>query len=103
MFGIYHESGRSLYIDSYYLLVKGYVISLKADKQAYQMRQIGKIIVRGAQDGILTITRPNHAWTSIPEGEKEIAARERPTALGFLGPMYPGSAGRIAIWSFCNR
>jgi len=98
MFGIYHESGRSLYLNSYYLPLKGDVISLKADKQVYQMGESGKIIVRAAQDGILTITRPNHAWTSIPEGEIEIAAGE--TEINFSVPVEEKTGTYSAQYTF---
>ncbi len=69
MFGIYHESGRSLYINDYYLPMAKDVISLKADRQSYQMGENLVLLISAQHPGVLRLERPHHAWLSVPEGD----------------------------------
>ncbi|MEW6622971.1 MAG: S-layer homology domain-containing protein [Bacillota bacterium] len=84
MFGIYHESGRSLYINDYYLPLAGEIISLKTHRQYYQMGEDLVILVKAREPGVLRLQKPHHAWLSVPE--EDIAITGGDSSLTFVLP-----------------
>jgi uncharacterized membrane protein len=64
--GIYHESGRSIHLNSLYIHKEGDVLTLRTDKQVYKPGETVVITV-GRSDpavsGALTLTAPNYEET----------------------------------------
>ena len=62
-FGIYHESGRSIHLNSLYIYRAGDVITLTTDKQVYRPGETVSVSVSGNTSGALTLTAPNYEET----------------------------------------
>jgi tripartite motif-containing protein 71 len=62
-FGIYHESGRSLHLNSLYIYKAGDVITVTTDKQVYNPAETVSVSVSGNTTGNLTLTGPNYEET----------------------------------------
>jgi hypothetical protein len=58
-FGIYHESGRSLHLNSLYIHKAGDVLTITTDKQVYSPAETVSVSVSGNSSGTLTLTAPN--------------------------------------------
>jgi uncharacterized membrane protein len=64
--GIYHESGRSIHLNSMYIYKEGDVLTLKTDKQVYKPGETVVMTVVGsdpALSGNLALTAPNYEET----------------------------------------
>ncbi|MGA2955857.1 MAG: CARDB domain-containing protein [Thermodesulfobacteriota bacterium] len=61
-YGIYHESGRSIYLNSLYVYKAGDVLTLKTDKQVYKPGETVVLMVSSQQmaSGTLTLSAPNY-------------------------------------------
>ncbi len=62
-FGIYHESGRSIHLNSFYIYKAGDVITITTDKQVYKPGETVAVAVAGNTSGTLTLTAPNYEET----------------------------------------
>jgi len=63
-FGIYHESGRSLHLNSVYIVKAGDVLTLTTDKQVYSPGETVSVSLTGNASGSLTLTGPNYEETN---------------------------------------
>ncbi|MCX5914133.1 MAG: hypothetical protein NTV04_19640, partial [Deltaproteobacteria bacterium] len=59
-FGIYHESGRSLHLNSLYIHKAGDVLTITTDKQVYSPGETISVSVTGNVSGNLTLSAPNY-------------------------------------------
>jgi hypothetical protein len=57
-YGIYHEGGRSIHLNSLYIHKAGDVITITTDKQAYQPRDIVSVSMFGNASGNMTLSGP---------------------------------------------
>jgi tripartite motif-containing protein 71 len=57
-YGIYHESGRSVHLNSLYIHKAGEVLTIETDKQVYQPRDVVSVSVSGNTSGNMTLTGP---------------------------------------------
>jgi len=64
-FGIYHESGRSIHLNSLYIYKAGDVITITTEKQVYKPGETVSVAVAGNTSGTLTLTAPNYEETVL--------------------------------------
>jgi len=57
-FGIYHESGRSIHLNSLYIHKAGDILTITTDKQVYQPGEVVSVTVSGSISGNLTLSGP---------------------------------------------
>jgi hypothetical protein len=57
-YGIYHESGRSIHLNSLYIHKAGDVITITTDKQVYNPGEVVSVSVSGNASGDMTLTGP---------------------------------------------
>ena len=57
-YGIYHESGRSIYLNSLYIHKAGDVITITTDKQVYNPGETVSVSVIGSATGDMTLSAP---------------------------------------------
>ncbi|MBU1209565.1 MAG: hypothetical protein KKH04_22040 [Proteobacteria bacterium] len=62
-FGIYHESGRSIHLNSLYIYKAGDVITITTDKQVYKPGETVSVAAAGNISGTLTLTAPDYEET----------------------------------------
>lgn len=73
-FGVYYPSGRSIYLNDFYIPLYGEQIFLFADKQVYQMGDTAVVTARTGAGGTLYLKPPGHAWTGVPQDGISLAA-----------------------------
>lgn len=59
-YGIYHESGRSIHLNSLYIHKAGDVLTITTDKQVYQPGETVSVSVSGTISGTLHLIGPNY-------------------------------------------
>lgn len=57
-FGIYHESGRSIYLNSLYIYKTGEIFTITTNKQVYNQGETGTMTITGSQTGMMTVSGP---------------------------------------------
>lgn len=57
-YGVYHESGRSIHLNSLYLYKAGDVITIATDKQVYNSGEVVSATISGNASGQMTLTGP---------------------------------------------
>ncbi len=65
-YGIYHESGRSVHLNSIYLHKAGELLTLITDKQVYQTGEIVSVTVSGKATGVMTLSAPGNYTETFP-------------------------------------
>jgi len=71
-YGIYHESGRSIHLNSLYIYEVGDVITITTNKQVYNPGEIVTMRVESWESGVtgtLTLSAPNYAETFAFTGQ----------------------------------
>jgi len=62
-YGIYHESGRSIHLNSLYIYKAGDVITITTNKQVYNPGETVSVSVTGNAAGSMTLTGPGYSET----------------------------------------
>jgi tripartite motif-containing protein 71 len=57
-YGIYHESGRSIHLNSLYIHKQGDVLTIATDKQVYNLGDLVSVTVSGNASGSMTLSGP---------------------------------------------
>lgn len=62
-YGIYHESGRSIHLNSLYVYKQGDALTIRANKEVYNPGEGVTMTVTGNTSGTLTLTAPGYSET----------------------------------------
>jgi hypothetical protein len=65
-FGIYHESGRSVHLNSLYIRKAGDVLAITTDKEVYKPGETVSVTVLGSINGNLTLSGPGGYEEVVP-------------------------------------
>lgn len=81
-FSVYHEGGRSLYIDGAYPNLRGENVTLSTDQQQYEPGDTVTITVDPKQQGELNVAAPGFDWTGTVEEPTDISFEVPPLQSG---------------------
>jgi hypothetical protein len=80
-YGIYHESGRSIHLNSLYITKAGDVITITADKQVYNPGETVSLTASGNTSGNLTLSGPGGYAETFPFSGQVIRTFTLPTTI----------------------
>lgn len=88
-YGIYDETGRSIYLNSLYIYQAGQNINVSLDKQVYNPGDVVTATITGQSSGSLTLTAPNYSSTVNFSGNANVSfTLPSPMTAGTYGLTY---------------